>query len=71
MQLQLPLMTGARWLLCSAFLSLSWSEPCHVYRLLQAWFCTGLDVVYSGKSGYQIGFRAQNINEEAKEAKEL
>ena len=31
----------------------------------KAWFCTALDVVYSGKSGYQLGFRAQNNNEEA------
>jgi len=33
----------------------------------KAWFCTGLDVVYSGKSGYQLGFRAMNINEEVTE----
>merc|ERR1712196_168146 len=30
----------------------------------KAWFCTALDVVYSGKSGYQLGFRALNLNEE-------
>lgn len=30
----------------------------------KAWFCTGLDVVYSGVTGYSLGFRALDDNEE-------
>merc|ERR1711918_23621 len=32
----------------------------------KAWFCTALDVVYSGKTGYQLGFRALNLESEEK-----
>lgn len=61
-------------------------ETCRVYMYVdpsspvagddekgKAWFCTKLDVVYSGKQGYSLGFRALNANEEemlmAREAK--
>jgi len=37
----------------------------------KAWFCTALDVVYSGKQGYQLGFRAMNLNREEKEKQEV
>jgi hypothetical protein len=34
----------------------------------KVWFCTALDVVYSGKQGYQLGFRALNLNKEEEAA---